>query len=680
MTELRVEPYTLLGADLGPENPLPMFRNPRADRKVDVEAHHIPPEDHAGLGWQTGWRILPYRMQDGYSRDKRPRDFFSVVLENEFLKLTVLPEVGGLAASIVHKPLNRELLYRNPVFQPGNLALRNAWISGGIEWNAGQLGHHWLTCSSLHAARVAGRNGEPVLRLCTWDRVKCFPYQIDLHLPADSAFLFARVRLINPHAHQIPMYWWTNMGVPEYPGGRVLCPADTAYKGATVVDCPVINGLDYSYATRINNAYDLFFRIPPGQRPWEAIVDRDGNGMIHTSTRRLRGRKMFAWGMGPGSRRWNEHLAVPDFPFQEIQAGLAPTQSHSVPMPAKTAWTWTEAYGYFESDPRRTHAPNWREACEEAERILEARLPAAEVDRLDAEFAAVTVRPPVEVLYHGLGWGALENRRAAAAGAPSGIPSELPFEAAELGAEQAPWLALLDEGALPLRSPQHDPGEYMIQREWQTLIEDGLEARKGDHWLTWLHLGIMRMEAFDTDGARAAWERSLEHAVNAWALRNLAVLESRKDNHEAACELLRRAWETGPPVAALAIEYGRALLRLGRYDALEGYLHSLPSSVASHERIELVGGSLALERGQFDEVERVLDLEFAMIREGEVALTDLWFDLQTKRLAAAENMPVDDNLKERVKRELPPPARIDFRMSLSPDDEYVPPQATGAPG
>ena len=69
-----------------------------------------------------------------------------------------------------------------------------------------------------------------------------------------------------------------------------------------------------------------------------------------------------------------------------------------------------------------------------------------------------------------------------------------------------------------------------------------------------------------------------------------------------------------------------------------------------------------------------------MIREGEVALTDLWFDLQTKRLAAAENMPVDDNLKERVKRELPPPARIDFRMSLSPDDEYVPPQATGAPG
>jgi len=51
------------------------------------------------------------------------------------------------------------------------------------------------------------------------------------------------------------------------------------------------------------------------------------------------------------------------------------------------------------------------------------------------------------------------------------------------------------------------------------------------------------------------------------------------------------------------------------------------------------------------------------IREGEVSLSDLWFGLQERRRAAAENRPVDEELKRRVRRECPPPADIDFRMN-----------------
>ena len=70
-----------------------------------------------------------------------------VRLGNEILKATFLPELGGRLISLLHKPLGRELLNRNPVFQPANLAIRNAWFSGGIEWNIGQLGHTFSTCS-----------------------------------------------------------------------------------------------------------------------------------------------------------------------------------------------------------------------------------------------------------------------------------------------------------------------------------------------------------------------------------------------------------------------------------------------------------------------------------------------------------------------------------------------------
>ena len=674
MTELRLEPYIIPAADLGPENPLPMFRAANPDAEIDFEAHNIPEEDRPGLGWQTGQRVLPYRVQDGYNRKQRPRAFVSVVLENEFVRATVLPEIGGLVTSIVHKPLGREMLYCNPVFQPGNLALRNAWVSGGIEWNTPHLGHHYLTCSPIHAARVMGVGGDPVLRLYAWDRVKCFPYQIDLHLPSGSRFLFAHVRLINPHDYEMPMYWWTNMGVPEYPGGRVLCPADTTYKGLTVVDCPVIDGLDYSYCTGINNAYDLFFRIPEGHRPWEAIIDEDGRGLIHTSTWRLKGRKLFAWGMGPGSRRWNDYLSVPENPFQEIQAGLAYTQSHSVPMPAKTEWAWTEALGYLESDPEITHSLNWQEAYAEAERLLEVMLPRDAVDCFHEEAAAVARRCPDEVLFRGLGWGALENRRCAAAQQEGGIPEELPFDDTDLGPEQEPWLALLEDGCLPARDPLEDPGQYQTQEQWRALLEDSLANGKGDNWLAWLHLGVMKLEADDPEGAQEAWHESLARAENAWALRNLSVLESRAGNRDAACGLLARALVVGPVVPALAAEYARLLLEMERYGALQDLLDGLPESVRSHERLRLVAARVALHFDRFEEVEEVLEEDFATIQEGEVTLTELWFAMHEKKVATAENASIDDDLRARVREDFPPPTEIDFRMSLSEDDKYVPPQ------
>jgi len=675
MTELRLEPYVLPAADVGPENPLPVFRAPQYDGKIDAEAHHIPESDLVGLGCATGHRVLPHRMQDGYTRKRTVCELRSIVLENDILRVTVLPQVGGKVASIYHKPLDRELIYRNPVFQPGNLAIRNAWTSGGIEWNCGQLGHHYLACSPVHCARVGGLDGSPVLRLYVWERVKRFCYQIDLHLPEGSPLLYARVRIINPHEYELPMYWWTNIGIVEQDGGRVLAPADTTYYGITVHDCPVINGLDYSYPTQVRRSYDLFFRIPPDRRRWEAYFDQEGQGFFHTSTLRLRGRKLFAWGMGQGGRRWGEYLAVPEMPHLEIQAGLCYTQSHTAPMPARSEWTWTEAMGYFEADPAVVHSDNWQKAYAEGTRVVEEILPQAELERLDAEMAQVAVRQPDEVLSRGLGWAALEQERAAAAGEETGIPAELPFSADDLGPDQEPWLELLRTGALPERDPLDDPGQFQVQEQWQALLQESVDSGRSDHWLAWLHLGVMRMEAGDTEGARAAWETSLRRARNGWALRNLSVIESRAGNNEAACDLLGQAVEAGPVVSSLVGEYVALLVRMKRFDTLDGLLGGLPPEVRQAERLQLAAGWVALHFDRFDEVEEILQQDFATIQEGELTLSELWFSLHERKLAIAEGLEPSDELKARVRRECPPPYAIDFRMSQEGDDRYVPPQA-----
>lgn len=675
MTQLRVEPFVIPAANLGPENPLPVFRDPHQDHPVDFAANNIPPEDHEGLGWQTGMRVLPYRIQDNYDRGRAEREFLSVVLENDHLRVQVLPEVGGKVWSVYAKPQGRELLLSNPVYQPGNLALRNAWTSGGIEWNIGQVGHHYLTCSPVHAAEVAGPGGAPILRLYAWDRVKQVPYHLDLFLPPDSEFLFTRVRIINPHPTTIPMYWWTNIGVPEYPEGRVITPADTTYHGLKVHDCPVINGIDYSYCTHIKRAYDLFFRIPPDRRPWEVSVDQQGEGIVHTSTRRLKGRKLFAWGMNQGGRRWQEFLHAPGYNNKEIQAGLAYTQSHSVPMPAHTTWTWTEALGYFAMDAAQAHDPNWQTAYTAADEALDARLTEAELERWDAELGRYADAMPRELYNRGLGWAALEQERAALSGEDTGIPAGMPFSIADLTEDQEPWRELLHEGALPEGDPTVEPGQFQTQPGWQELLEASIAAGRSDHWLAWLHLGVMKLEAGDPCGARAAWETSLARTPNPWAWRNLAVLALRDDDHDRAHECYAAALQTTPVHPSLAVEYSRYLLRRDELSVLDEFLATLPAALRAHERLRLAAGWVALHRDRFDEVHQVLSGEFATIQEGERSLSDLWFALHEKQISLHEGRGVDDEIRARVRRDSPPPWAIDFRMSVEGDDLYVPPQA-----
>jgi hypothetical protein len=80
-----------------------------------------------------------------------------------------------------------------------------------------------------------------------------------------------------------------------------------------------------------------------------------GRGLIHASTERLIGRKVFNWGTSTGGRRWQEFLALPGHAYIEIQGGLRRTQSEYIPMPAGAKWSWIEAYGPIEADAQRVH-------------------------------------------------------------------------------------------------------------------------------------------------------------------------------------------------------------------------------------------------------------------------------------------------------------------------------------
>lgn len=664
MTALFDDRFEMPAANLGPENPLPNFR-----QMERVGVYHlddtVPPAVAAGVRYGDLRRVLPYRMQDGYDRDRKPTSFRGVVLENERLKATFIPALGGRLWALYDKAAARDVVTRNPVFQPAALALRNAWFSGGIEWNTPCPGHTLLTCAPVHAARVPSAGGYPVLRLYAWDRVKGVPWAVDFHLPPESPFLFARVRLLNVHDREIPMYWWTNIAVDEITGGRVLFPADEALThrvggkfGAISLRDTVP---DVMVATNNRNGIEYYGLLHPAHRPWVASVAPDGTGLFHASTRRLKGRKMFCWGLAAGGRRWQGHLST-GRPYIEIQAGLTCIQAEQLPMPARTEWSWLEAFGALDVPAGAAHDRDWTRAWRSVEGVLDGLLPQARLDELDRTLAQDGCTAPEAVLAVGEGWGALERRRCVVTGAPDPVPSEWLFPASDMGSEQAPWLALLEQGALPDVPPTEDPRQGMVQPEWAALLEKAVAAGRGDHWVSWLHLGNMRMEALDPAGAGEAWRRSIEQMPNGWAYRNLAELAKREQHMDEACAFMALAWKQGPRIAALAVEYVRLLSHFRRFAEVRVFCRELPADIRDNERILIYAAQAALETGALAEVEPLFLYPFATIFEGETILTDIWFSLQARRLAAREGVSVDDALLARVRGEYPPPANIDFRL------------------
>ncbi|WP_030936893.1 DUF5107 domain-containing protein [Streptomyces sp. NRRL S-646] len=628
VTTIRREVLTLPAAELGPDNPLPPLRLLHEVHRIeDRDRDELPRDIARQAGYEPLRSLLPVRVRDGYGRAREPREFDALVIENGRLRATVLPGLGGRVASLVYKPTGRELLYRNPVFQPANFALNGAWYSGGIEWNIGATGHTTLSCSPLHAARVPAPDGGEMLRLWEWERLRDLPFQVDLWLPEDSDFLYVGVRIRNPHERPVSTYWWSNIAVPEE--RRVLAPAEEAWqfgyeRRLRKVPAPSCAGI-----RQLPCAADYFYDLPDARRRWIAALDEDGHGLVQTSTDLLRGRKLFVWGKGPGGRRWQQWLTEPGTGgYSEIQAGLARTQLEHVRLEAQSEVSWLEAYGPLSSP----------EAADEVEARLESALPRAGVDAAHAAWKQHADTEPGEILAVGSGWGALEVLRA-----DWKLPGT-PFDEGTLGEAQEPWLQLLRAGAFPEPRRVRPPGETLVAPHWRDMLETAPATP-----LTEYHLGVAQWHSGDRAQAVRSWERALELAPSLWPLlRCLAVADQESGNHERAADRYADAFDDlcherrdggerwTAATAALGREAIEAMLAVRRTAQARGVWERLHPATRERGRFRLIEAGLLLAEGRREEALDVFRVGFeaADLREGAEAIGRLWSRLTDEPLPA----------------------------------------------
>ncbi len=674
MSELRLERLTIATAAVGGVNPLPSLFS-AGDLHQSADTSEADEEMHRNIGFGRVTSVLPYLARDTYDRRRAPAEHHVAVLENEHLRATFLLGSGGRLWSLVDLGSGAELLHRNPVFQPANLALRNAWFAGGVEWNVGTIGHSPTTTEPVHAVRLELPDGTPMLRMYEYERLREVVFQVDVWLPGGCPVLLVHVRISNPGDAAVPMYWWSNCAVPQAADVRVLAPATTAWqlgrdRRLRRVPVPVLGGLDRSYPARAPEAADYFFELDGG-RPWVAAVDGTGRGLVQTSTRQLRGRKLFVWGTGPGGRRWQEWLSGPDAEYLEIQAGLARTQLEHLPMPGRTHWSWVEAYGALRLDPARAHSPRWDDAVAAGRVALDELVSEEALEHAHALATQVAAAPPLDVLHTGSGWGALERQRRSDGGDDSLVLSGTPFSDATLGAEQQPWLELLREGRMTDPPAADAPSSYQVGAAWGALLDNTATG-----WLEWLHLGVVRAHAGDHSGARAAWDRSVAVHETAWARRNLGVLAERRGDRDLARREYHTALRLHPDLPALRLELVELLLADGRGDEAQDVLDAADEHTRSLGRFRYAAARAALLAEDLDRAAQIIESGLVVpdLREGELALDELWYDYETLRRARADGVPVSAELRARVRASSTLPRAFDFRMFSAPP---VPPSPPG---
>lgn len=583
-------------------------------------------EDEIYEGYGKLYTSYPYRQYTCYNRQLREKELKTAVLENDFLKAVFLPELGGRLWSLVDKTTGQNLLYTNDVIRPSNLAIRNAWFSGGVEWNISMIGHTPFTMEPLFTASLTKDDGTPVLRMYEYERIRKVTYQMDFWLGNNDRFLNCRMRIFNQTEEVVPMYWWSNIAVPEYDDGRIIVPAKEAYTnrpdGVYKVSVPMVDGYDISKYKVIPDQVDYFFNIPKDAPKYIANINKEGYGLLHLSTARLMSRKLFSWGNNEGSHNWQNFLTEQAGRYIEIQGGLAKTQYGCLPMAPHTAWEWMELYGPVQVSSK---APS-----SDYESALQEMNTAAEKCFLEINPEAVLTatkslaKQKGTLVYTGSSYCAFENRlRLSKGSAP--LSEHLDF--GNVPPEYESWITFLKTGFFPQTAPEERPFDFITDPLLFQKLKDTIDDKNSQNWYAHYQLGLYYLTSGKPCKAKKYLENSQSLTPNPWALHALSALHLQLGEYDAAAACIRQGYALRRDDLSYLKETWKILLLCEKYETIKELYHQLPDAFAAEERIHF-GYLTALARtGQAEKVLASLTekhLVLSDLRECEDSLGSLW--------------------------------------------------------
>lgn len=272
--------------------------------------------------------VYPYVMQDQLSRTKVDRTYKALFLENEYLKVTCLPELGGRLHSVFDKTTGKEMFHKNDVIKPGMIAIRGAWISGGVEWNTGPHGHTATVLSPVNALTGTNKDGSAYLEISNTEQIFRTQWTVRVTLHPGRSYLDEQIRIYNPTDGMHPYYFWNCTAFPNKPGTRFIFPMSlgTDHNAKEFFHWPIHEGRDLSWLKNypmfssifaVNCTHDFFGAYD---------VDADRGIVQAADHNQLIGKKAWTWGEWEFGKTAEKNLTDGDAHYIEVQSGPLPTQ------------------------------------------------------------------------------------------------------------------------------------------------------------------------------------------------------------------------------------------------------------------------------------------------------------------------------------------------------------------
>lgn len=610
---------------------------------------NLSEEDEIFEGYGRRKNSFPYNHYLSYTRTLSPKKFKTAVLENQYIKAVFLPELGGRLWELYDKKTGKNLLYTNDVIRYSNLAICNAWFSGGVEWNIGIIGHTPFTCEPLYVAQLKDEDGNPVLRMYEYERIRGVEYQMDFWLGEHDSFLNCRMRIVNSTECVVPMYWWSNIAVPEFTGGRIIVPAQSAFScdmhSVYKVSIPEVDGIDISFYNNIPSQVDYFFDIPRNVPKYIAHVDSHGYGLLHLSTERLRSRKLFCWGHNEGSDNWQHFLTQNAGPYVEIQGGLGKTQYGCIPMAPHTAWEWMEQYGSIDIGADKVTTP-YRELRDYTTDMVRSIAQERDIEGVLQKQKKMALTKGT-VIQKGSSGGALavEARRVqtenqhAERGMTTVKPLSVHLDYTFTDEDSRLWSEFLTTGIAPT-APHSMPSVFVCDvTVYATLKKEIHRKENVQNWYAHYMLALLHFHYDCENEAYKEMEEALKISENPWTCHgygSLLCLGDKADKEKALPWLLK-----GLTLRKDDIGYVKSVLRLllvcEKYREIISVYESLPVTVAEEKRI-MFDYMVALSKsGEEEKAKKLLKDDFVLddLRECELGVSELW-----KSIHKDETIPI----------------------------------------
>lgn len=287
-------------------------------------------------------KVYPMPFIDSIASSKEPRLWQAIHMENEYVRLMLLPEIGGRIHIGFDKTAGYDFFYRNNVIKPGLVGLAGPWISGGVEFNWPQH-HRPATFLPVETSIERGADGEVTVWHSDLDPLQRMRGTHGIRLRPGNSRIEVEARLYNRTDVPQTFLWWANVAARVHGKYQSFFPTDVRYvadharRAITAfprADRPYY-GVDYPALEKGKKGADRIdfysnipvptsYMITDTEDSFFGGYDHDANaGFIHWAERSISpGKKQWTWGNGPVGHAWDAQLTDTDGPYVELMSGV----------------------------------------------------------------------------------------------------------------------------------------------------------------------------------------------------------------------------------------------------------------------------------------------------------------------------------------------------------------------